>query len=99
MSAPIRGVALLTRGPDGRNLMAAAAGSDVQGLTAACLVEAVSRGGSDHPEDWMAWTLNRTPSSTLLGEIERRVSSGQAGASHPAVTGTIFDTRHPKLVN
>ena len=93
----VRGVVLLTRGPDGKALLAGCAGTDVQGMTDACLAELVSRGGSAHAEDWFGWALNRAPNAALMAALADLVASGKGGVTHPAVVQSIFDAEHPRL--
>lgn len=91
------GLVLMTRGPDGRNLLVGVVGSDIQATVDTAMAQAVALGGSDHPEDWVAWALNVVPTAEIMHEIERLVATGRGGVTHPAVISSIFDPRHPKL--
>ena len=97
ISPPVCGLVLMTRGPDGRNLLVGVVGSDIQTMVDEAMAQSVASGGSDHPEDWAAWTLSTTPTPEIMREIERLVTSGRGGVKHPAVIAAIFDPRHPKL--
>lgn len=97
MNRVVRGLALMTRGPDGKNLLAGTGGSNVENMLSVCYAEVTARGGSGHAEDWMAWALDRVPDARLLADLELRVASGQGGVSHPAVVQAIFDPDHPKM--
>lgn len=91
------GCILLTRGADGRNLLVGASGTQERAMVERCLAAAVEQGGSEHPEDWMAWFVDRVPDARLLRDIEALVVGGKGGSSHPAVVGTAFDAAHPRL--
>lgn len=93
----VRGLAFLTKGPGGRVLMAGASGDDGQDMVAHCLHAAEAAGGSAHPQDWMAWTLDREPTALLLHEIEARAAAGRTGLSHPAAIALIVDAQHPLM--